>query len=754
MSVLSFPRIYFNGYMQWNVDTTNNNDYVPVYDAADAALDWAYLATMEPPITPANFQEAFRPWVVKPTADSCPPGQLPPPNQDNCNDDPTCHMASRWNYFGSQGCSFVQYQKYLTVTTGGALAYGQPAASDDPILNQPLSINGRLVDINPISPFCSQIYFSTVNAGSSTTFIGGPQYQQMYSRSFLAPRNIASDLIIAGAVGTVFQTAIPTATVTSGNAGSSALLAALLQALEAPGAAGLMLRFSAYNTLYYQNGIFNKTAQQPRTCDELTKMYQSGEIFTNPAYSRLVGVIGVWNQGELATAPGGRMLVPNSVATPAAGSSSGGASLARAEAPPDAPKVRVEGHARVHLSTAPTAITTAADVPAGQPAVPLPLGAIQAEVDASAGIVSLDLLNAIPEYTSGGTKFDYGDFELGAQMPDGTFNVIGSFGFDQYGQSAYEASGGIVDVPFAAGVTAQDVSQWCAAGLLALRNQGTVVSLEAPLTVQTDDRGVYVDECRVQTITLQVLYKGAPAPAGTRVALAQYYPWPLLVSTGQWVLFGTQPPPGGDGPFCNVTPAQPYLTFPDGDTTTVGSDGAATLRIAPQAAGFPIVAYYPYLAGQTPPTPQAQVTFGFTNYQTYTIGTTYYSAVRALPFDNALAAQFVDCWNGTGSYAGQPRHSESAAWQFVYNNIFYVYDMLYPAMDQIIPLGSQQAVQSNIDAILQRISESQADTTGFMPVTREMSAAKRLILETWGGLVKAGFPQQDLPPIAVPCEDP
>jgi hypothetical protein len=36
MSVLSFPRIYFNGYMQWNVDTTNNNDYVPVYDAADA----------------------------------------------------------------------------------------------------------------------------------------------------------------------------------------------------------------------------------------------------------------------------------------------------------------------------------------------------------------------------------------------------------------------------------------------------------------------------------------------------------------------------------------------------------------------------------------------------------------------------------------------------------------------------------------------------------------------------------------------
>jgi hypothetical protein len=78
--------------------------------------------------------------------------------------------------------------------------------------------------------------------------------------------------------------------------------------------------------------------------------------------------------------------------------------------------------------------------------------------------------------------------------------------------------------------------------------------------------------------------------------------------------------------------------------------------------------------------------------------------------------------------------------------------MLYPAMDQIIPLGSQQAVQSNIKVILQRISETIVDTTGFMPVTREMSAAKRLILDTWGGLVLDNFPQKPLPPVKVPCD--
>lgn len=665
MSVLSFPRIYFNGYMQWNVNTTNNNDYVPTYDATNAALDWDYLATMDPPITTGNFATMFRPWVILPNNDACPapPTDPPtPPNQDNCNDDLTCHMSSRWNYYGNQGASFVQYQDFVTVTTGGVLPNGQPAAAGDAILNQPLSISGRLVDINPSSPFCSQIYFSTFNAGSTETYIGGPQYQRMYSRSFFVPRNIASDLIIAGAIGTIFQTTIPASTVTSGNGGNSALLAALLAAMQAAGAEGIMIRFAAYNTLYYQNGIFNGTKQQPHTCDELTKMYQNKEVFTNPAYSAVTGAIGVWNSGELATAPGGRMLVANATVTPVS-------TTATAAAAP-AIKVQVAGHAKALARTAAAKPSAAA----GPPPAPLALGVIMAEINTSANVVSLDLMNAIPEWTSDGAKFDYGTINVGVQMPDNSFNLIGSF--NDYGKGPYQANGGIVDVAFAAGVTAQQVTQWAAEGLLALQIQGTIASLEIPLTVQTDDRGVYVDECNSESITLQVLYKGAPAPAGTNVLVAQYFPWPLLVGTGQWVLFGTTPPSGGDGPFCNVQPPPSYLTFPDGDVVTVGGDGTATLTIDPAAPGFPIVAYYPYLQGQPQPAPQSQVGFGFTSYQTTSICTAFFSAVRVLPFDNALAAQFVDMWNGTGSYSGQPKYDQDAAWQFVYTNILYLYDML------------------------------------------------------------------------------
>ena len=371
-----------------------------------------------------------------------------------------------------------------------------------------------------------------------------------------------------------------------------------------------------------------------------------------------------------------------------------------------------------------------------------------AEINTSAGIVSLDFMNAIPEWQSSGTKFDYGTINVGVQMPDNSFNLIGSISSSDYNQAAYEANGGIVDVSFAPGVTAANVSQWAAEGLLALQIQNAIASLEVPLTVQTDDRGVYLDECNSATITLQVLYKGSPAPLGTQVMLAQYFPWPLLVGTGLWVQFGTTPPSGGDGDFCNVMPPPSYVSFPGGNVVAVGDGGTATFAIAPDAPGFPIVAYYPYLEGQQQPTPQTQVGFGFpishaAASQGLSICTSFFSTIRVLPFDNALPAQFVSMWNNG--------YSSSAAWQFVYTNILYLYDMLYPAMDKIIPLGNQTQVQDNITQILQRIAESMEDTSSYMPVTRELSAAKRLILEAWGGLVEAGFPQQDLPPIVVPC---
>jgi hypothetical protein len=39
-----------------------------------------------------------------------------------------------------------------------------------------------------------------------------------------------------------------------------------------------------------------------------------------------------------------------------------------------------------------------------------------------------------------------------------------------------------------------------------------------------------------------------------------------------------------------------------------------------------------------------------------------------------------------------------------------------------------------------------------MPVTSDLSAAKRLILLTWGDLINRKYPQQPLQPLSVPCD--
>lgn len=63
MSVLSFPRIYFKGFMEWDPCTFNNNDWnaFQTYNPTDVALNWSFLAGLDPPITPANFATTFRP---------------------------------------------------------------------------------------------------------------------------------------------------------------------------------------------------------------------------------------------------------------------------------------------------------------------------------------------------------------------------------------------------------------------------------------------------------------------------------------------------------------------------------------------------------------------------------------------------------------------------------------------------------------------------------------------------------------------
>jgi hypothetical protein len=62
-----------------------------------------------------------------------------------------------------------------------------------------------------------------------------------------------------------------------------------------------------------------------------------------------------------------------------------------------------------------------------------------------------------------------------------------------------------------------------------------------------------------------------------------------------------------------------------------------------------------------------------------------------------------------------------------------------------LDLGSQAAVDQNIALLLQLTDGSMAGSSVYMPVTRDLSAGKRQVLEMYGWLVEQGWPNEPVP---------
>jgi hypothetical protein len=701
MSVLSFPRIYFKGYMAWDPCTFNNNDWTqfPTYQPINAALNWSFLSGQG--ITPDNFTTTFRPWAIT--------------LQDDPVDSPSgARIPAEWNMFGTHGVSFVQHNDYTTTIIGGDIGYQQPATSD-PIIGGTVSIAGdggsgpgRLVDTNPASPWSSQIYFGQLGFGTgANSSFRGTMFSRMHSR-WLNPSRIYNPTSMltapASRIGVCFQTCIPYGQVSWPAASASPLISTLQQTISQTGARGIMVRFTAYVNLYFMNGILNGTTAQPRTYEDLASLLKtawdawnasgdSSQFFSNPCYSHIVGAVGVWNDGELASAPQGRCLAADAPVAPLNPS----AAQSRAVARP----VRFSGH---ELKTVATTEDSAPRVP---------LGPVAVEVDYNASLISLDFSAAVPELGVPGPmrssliKADFGPLNVGV-MTNGSFTSIVTIDYAQYQQSAYEASAGIIDIPFPSGA-----AQLLRSGTLAIQAQGQTVLLEQAYTAETDTRGIYLDQNGQTEFNVLVCQGGVPSP-GTAVLIAQYDS-------------GLNPAPNNLPPFVAFTTGElTTVTVPSDAPTittnvtivTTDASGNATVGISAQSPGFPVLAFLPF-SGDT--LPQPPVSFDFTD-------DAFYTTVRVLPFDDLVPQAFVDLWNNT--------NDQAQAWNFIYFQILYVYDMLFNVMLPIVNLGSRQQVESIIISIWPLISkEAAAESTRAMPITRDMSAGKRRALQLWIYLV-------------------
>lgn len=759
MSVLQFPRIYFKGYMEWDPCTFNNNDWqeFPTYDGGKAALNWDFLSKKG--ITEGNFQTTLRPYAIKLT-------------DDKVDQPPGPRVPAEWNMFGSHSVGFVQYNDKTTLITGGATGYNAPI-TNDPLIGTPVVLSGNnppaLVDTNPSSFWSSQIYWDTFSFGSGDCVITGRRSVRMHSRWLNLARIASPKQALTGpasGVSCCFQTGILWGDITSWPLGGvSALADALKTAVDAQ---GIMIRFAAYVNLYFKNGIFNDISPAPddygKLADALATAWQpwfsNGDApngFSNPCYSHIVGVIGPWFPGELASAPGGRYLTLSNNA-PSGPIQSPSQSGAAASSPVQTSAF--SGHA--------VALSAGADSNPN----PYPLGPLVASVgsvDSDTSLLSLDLNSTIPEngdpnrYPSDLTKADFGPLTVGV-LANGEFNELATIDYTQYSKDAYEATAGIVDVTFPSsmdGIVADN--------MLVIQAENTTAFIELPYSAQTDSRGIYLNEKEEASFRILVLYYGAPA-ANANVVVAKYGPSEQtpanfgdlnLVPTGndnqQTVRFTT-----GKQSTATVTSNGDSV---ETDITVVSCDenGFATVGIKPLNSGFLVLGFFPYGQNDQQPLPVYQMNPpgpGEEPMNTWPSSVTYqyYATVRVLPFDDDVPQKFVDLWNNTWG----PVNDTTAAWEFIYGptvngtGILYLYDQIFSVMISSsganLNLGSYDAVTGALGGIWNRIAYPlTAEDSGAMPITRDLSAGKRLTLQLWIYLVANQYNVPDFNVNSIPA---
>jgi hypothetical protein len=749
MSVLSLPRIYFTGAICWDPATGNNNDYFPTYNDEQATLNWDFFKQFGIDITPANFGTTFRPWAIA-----------------NQTINSTTGIPGEWNYFGGNGAYFTQYTDPTTgidrrtKITGGMITPGQPVTSD-PLIGTPVTVlgdpfgdpqpkpPGRLIDSNPTSVYSAQLYFNSMAVGNESANIAAPRVERMQSRFVNFTRNF--NLPAAGGASVTWQACFPMSNGLKINAGKSNLLAQLQAAIGPGKAKGIMVRFNTYLNLYFQNGYFNNFHPQPKSAAELPALYdaalKSGNLFSNPCYSRVVGVIGPWYDGELNTCPEGRYLVspPNTVlCNPRAAQACWqNQSLER-------PMLRKSAHqaseqVSAGISGGPINVPRARLKSSGQ------LGVALAEFhdDKSKvlpNVLSIDLLNTFPEWFWQGEKVDFKDIDIGVVSPNNTYTKLATLTSASYAQANYENAGGIVDLP----INPQQASLLKDGQIVFLAQPGVwvatadsqgnlqpsktqVILAETPLTAQTDSRAIYLNEGESSSFQISVKNRGKPA-AGASVLIVKYNPPDATSNTVNAI-------PAGALQVVNITNGQPIVVTvtPDGEqpiqtnAAIFQADGNGMVNVSIRAAGpgFPVLVFYPYLSASSMP----QATGSFDE-----VGTAMFTTIRVLSYDDAFVDQFVKLWNSN--------YDPAQAWNFVYSNILYLYDMIFPVMLRFVPLGDRTRVEAAIDQVLTLISPKYfPESTLAMPITRDLSRGKRAVLELWGGLVKRGYPPQ---PISAP----
>lgn len=361
----------------------------------------------------------------------------------------------------------------------------------------------------------------------------------------------------------------------------------------------------------------------------------------------------------------------------------------------------------------------------------VPAGGINffpAVVDTATSSILLDLGNALSTLVPGGAPNDLGDLSLGvysvlatpgnpvgAVVPLATIPSQGAAGYaSDPGWTARTA--GVVALP----LSASQMQMIASAPLLLSGHTGIVIS--------EDSAGSFA---RADTY----VYRMSPGDVAQVAVYATRWGQPLVGASIDFAADPSQLQPGSGFPYVCTSPpvAVPANALAFNASATTDNKGCAWLTIKASDPGTP----------------------RYFNYgQDYGIDGQVYGIRPAL--SGATSDDVVNQWNfisvllWSGFTPANP-----VTWNDV-QPTFQQYANLYPVMNRFLNLGDFDAVVANA-SLLKLAFGLDPNNPNAMPVTRDLSPAKRQAILTWldnplpGGPVPAPTPRSAIPPQAAPA---
>jgi hypothetical protein len=676
MSLFALPRVHFSGTFMTNPCTTNNDDI-------NYLNNYVEMTVNNPQGLPDPEFKKFL-MSLKPSTD---------PRFNNR------YINAGWNYFGDNSTDFSDTAGNPAKITMARLPGDTNAPASDPILSASINIAGMfigdnrmkavMVDVDPASNFSVQIFAGAVEVKGTdgTVLLSAEGSYACYARYMFMSRTPRLSPDQASSV--VWQFGIPTSQLTfNPNAlAASPTLQALQKALTQPGTQGLLLQFDIYEVTPVNTPL-----------ELYNKYFSQGIEQINPAFGYMTGTLGLWNVGEVSTAPGGRILYPI-IPTP----------------PPGTPKPKPD----------------AADAPPPQ------LGQAMAWIDTARKVVVLNLANAIPQSAPKQGKYNYGDLTLAiSYFENGVYKTAplatlpyqssNPDPYASYNETAYQQAGGFMQVSYAGSLGEPYVN---GGQLLITLADGTHMSAELPFAnAMVDQFGLYVTAGSSVTIPIRTELSGLPASAH--------------LTAQEWrcvVYLPTSPDcPGtlsGNGFACcqmtvPVSQDNPSIISFEPSFTT-DAEGNYQLTIKGLAPGLSFLRFIPDAPSTANPDAQQlynivslsqlDTTNPLNTYPSWQYD--FYMAVRVLPTDANLDSipdsqlLGIDGWN-----------------KVVYPTVFQYYYLLYPAMSKRIDMSNYDSMQSFAGLISQMVGQRNTASTTYMPITRELSDGKRRLIQRWCAL--------------------